>query len=104
VGGVDVYLVLSSGKLSTTGLISNFTNMPFGSNSGYVNLPSGTYSIVVVPTGTVPTTTTTTLLTGPNATYAGGSVRTIVIMDAPNGTASPAVSAYVAVDYDSPGS
>lgn len=103
VGGVDVYLVSASGKLSTTALISSYTNMVFGANSGYVNIPSGTYAIVVVPTGTVPTTTTTTMLTGPNTTYPGGSVRTIVIMDAPNGTASPAVAAYVAVDYDSPG-
>jgi hypothetical protein len=103
VSGVDVYLVSSTGKLTGTALISNYTAMTFGTNSGYVNLPAGTYSIVVVPTGTVPASTTTTLLTGPELGYAGGSVRTVVIMDAPNGTSTPGVGAYVAVDYDSPG-
>jgi len=104
VSGVDVYLVSSTGKLASTALISNYTAMTFGTNSGYVNLPSGTYAIVVVPTGTVPTSTTTTLLTGTQLGYSGGSVRTVVIMDAPNGTSTPGVSAYVAVDYDSPSS
>jgi hypothetical protein len=102
VSGVDVYLVSSSSKLSATGLISNFTNLSYGSNSGYVNVPAGTYSIVVVPTGTVPTSTTTTLLTGTQLGYNSGSVRTVVIMDAPNGVSTPGVAAYVAVDYDSP--
>jgi hypothetical protein len=104
VAAVDVYLVPSSGKLTTTSLISSFTNLTFGANTGYVALPAGTYAIVVVPTGTVPTSTTTTLLTGTQLGYAGGSVRTVVLLDAPQGTSSPGVAAYVALDYDSAGS
>jgi hypothetical protein len=100
VGAVDVYLVPSTGKLTTTAPI--LTNLSFGSNSGYINIPSGTYAIAVVPTGTVPVSTTVTLLTGPSVGYAVGAVRTVVLIDQLV-TTTPGVGAIVAVDYDSPG-
>jgi len=101
VGAVDVYLVPSNGKLSTT---SPFvTNLSFGSSSGYLAIPASTYAIAVVPTGTVPVSTTVTLLTGAQIGYASGSVRTIVLIDQQLVT-SPGVQAIVASDYDSPNS
>ena len=103
VGAVDVYLVPSSGKLSTTALISNLTALTFGTNTGYINIPAGTYAIAVVPTGTVPVSTTVTLLSGPQVGYAGGAVRTVVLIDQIV-TTTPGVAAFVAADYDSPSS
>ena len=99
VGAVDLYLVPSSGKLATTAPF--LSNINFGSNSGYINVPAGTYSIAVVPTGTVPISTTVTLLTGAQVGYSAGAVRTIVLIDQQIVT-SPGVQAVVASDYDSP--
>ena len=99
VGAVDVYLVPSSGKLATT---SPFvTGVNFGSNTGYINVPAGTYAIAVVPSGTVPISTTVTLLTGAQVGYSAGAVRTVVLIDQQIVT-SPGVQAIVADDYDSP--
>jgi hypothetical protein len=100
-GAVDVYLVPSSGKLTTTALLTNFTGLTFGTNTGYVNIPAGTYAIAVVPTGTVPVSTTVTLLSGPQVGYAVGAVRTVVLIDQ-QVTTTPGVAAFVADDYDSP--
>ena len=99
VGAVDIYLVPTSGKLLTTAPVA--TNVAFSATTGYLNVPSGTYSIVVVPTGTVPISTTVTLLTGSQAAYSAGAVRTVVLIDSQIVTA-PAVQAIVANDYDSP--
>lgn len=99
VGAIDVYLVVNGGKLSTT--TPFLTNINFGTNTGYLNIPAGTYSIAVVPTGTVPTTTTTTLYTGTQVGYTAGAVRTIVLIDAQL-TSTPAVNAMVLPDYDVP--
>ncbi|MES2390037.1 MAG: DUF4397 domain-containing protein [Acidobacteriota bacterium] len=103
VGAVDIYLVPSSGKLATTALLTNLTNLTFGTNTGYINIPAGTYAIAVVPTGTVPVSTTVTLLSGPQVGYAVGAVRTVVIIDQ-QVTTTPGVAAFVADDYDSPSS
>ncbi len=96
-GGLDVYLVPSSGKLSTSAPIA--TGLTFGSNSGYLNVPAGTYAIAVVPTGTVPSSSAGTLLMGSQVTYATGAARTIVLIDQQIST-SPGVQALVAADFD----
>jgi hypothetical protein len=99
VGAVDIYLVPSSGKLLTTSPIA--TDVVFTGNTGYINVPAGTYAIAVVPTGTVPISTTVTLLTGAQIAYSAGAVRTVVLIDSQIVT-TPAVQAIVADDYDSP--
>jgi hypothetical protein len=99
VGAIDIYLVPSGGKLTTT--LPLLTNINFETNTGYVNIPAGTYAIAVVPTGTVPISTTTTLLTGPQVGYSAGAVRTVVLMDQQI-TSTPGVQAIVGDDYDSP--
>lgn len=95
--GLDVYLVPSSGKLGNSTPIA--TGLTFGANTGYINVPAGTYAIAVVPTGTVPSTGSGTLLLGSQVTYSQGAVRTIVIIDQ-QVVSSPGVQALVAADFD----
>ena len=105
-GAVDVYLVpLAStpGKGITTSPLA--VNLGFGANSGYIDLPEGTYALHVVPTGTLLTSSTVTLYSGAQVAYDSGAVRTVVLIDqatpgpqhaAPN----PGVQAIVADDAD----
>jgi len=101
-GAVDVYLVPFGRGTSTSPLA---INLGFGANSGYIDLPEGTYAIDVVPTGTLLTSSTVTLLSGDQIAYASGAVRTIVLIDqAVVGTLHPAVNpgvqAIVAEDVE----
>ena len=43
--------------------------------------PTGTYSLVMVPTGTIPTSTTIATYSGPQVTYTAGSAHTIILID-----------------------
>lgn len=95
--GLDVYLVPSSGSLATSKAIA--TGLTFGANTGYINVPAGTYAIAVVPTGTVPAAGSGTLLLGSQVGYATGAVRTIVLIDQ-QVVSSPGVQALVAADFD----
>ncbi len=107
-GAMDVYLIPEGGKLTTTAPTA--TNLSFGSNSGYIGLPAGTYEIEVLPAGTVPVSTTVTLLSGAQVEYASGAVRTVVLIDtaetAPRSAAAtrpPAgVQAIIADDCEPP--
>ena len=78
-GAVDVYLVPTGGR--SPNLSPIVTNLSFGANSGYINVPEGTYAIDVVPTGTVLASSTVTLLNGAQTSYASGAVRTVVLID-----------------------
>lgn len=98
-GALDIYTVPSSGKLTTSTPLA--TNVTFTQNTGYLNIPVDTYAIVIVPTGTVPVATTTTLYTGANTQYSAGAARTYIIIDNVLATA-PAVKVVEAKDYDSP--
>ena len=99
-GALDVYMVPSSGKLLTSSPLAS--GVVFTGNTGYINVPAGTYAIAVVPAGTVPVSTTATLLTGAQIAYSAGAVRTVVLIDSQIVT-TPAVQAIVAADYDLPG-
>ncbi len=77
-GALDVYLV-PFGKLNSTSTLA--INLGFGGNSGYIDLPEGTYAIDVVPTGTLLTSSTVTLFSGAQVAYASGAVRTVVLID-----------------------
>jgi hypothetical protein len=89
-GAVDVYLVARNGRLAATAPIA--TNLSFRASTGYLVVPAGTYAIDVVPAGTVPTNTTITQLSGPQVAYDAGAVRTVVLIDAPAVTPTPAAS------------
>jgi len=99
IGAVDVYLVPGGGTLLTT--TPAFTNVTFGSLGTYVNVPTGTYSLVVLPMGTVLAATTVTTYSGAKVTYSGGSARTVILLDQPLVT-TPGVQVITANDYDSP--
>jgi len=103
-GAVDVYLIPQSsppGKGSTATSVA--TNLAFGANTGYLDLPEGTYALDVVPTGTTLTSSTFTLLSGAQLTYTSGAVRTIILIDqeplSPQHP-TPSVQAIFAADAD----
>lgn len=99
VSAMDVYLVPAGAKL--TAVTPVLTNVSFPSNSGYVNVPSGTYTLVLVPTGTVPTSTTVATYTGTQVAYPGGSATTIVLLDQQLVT-TPGLQVISMPDYRSP--
>jgi hypothetical protein len=95
-GPLDVYLIPSGSTLVGTKPI--LTDFAFNTNTGYMNIPGGTYTLVAVPTGTVPTATGTTLYTGGAVAYPYSSAETLVLIDSPLTTA-PAIQVLTAVDY-----
>jgi hypothetical protein len=113
-GAVDVYL-LPAGS-SFAGLLPLATAATFGSNTGYINAPSGTYSIVAFPAGTIPLTPATPAFTGAQANYPAGSARTIILIDQPPAqqaaqpstaqqpSTAPTLQLITAYDYDTPAS
>lgn len=77
--GVDVYFVPAGSTITTASPV--LTNVEFGTNSGYINVPSGIYSVVLLPTGSMPDATTVPIYTGAKVTYATGVVRTLILLD-----------------------
>jgi hypothetical protein len=100
-GAVDLYLIPSGSTIVQVKPV--LTNITYGGNTGYFNVPAGTYTLAAVPTGTTPTATGTTLYTGSAITYAGGAARTIVLIDQQLIT-QPGLQVIIANDYDSPAS
>jgi len=99
-GAVDIYLVPAGQKVSAvTPLV---TGIAFGANTGYVNVPVGTYSLAMLPAGTIPASTTLATYAGPQVTYSAGAARTIILIDPPLVTA-PGIRVITANDFDPPG-
>ena len=96
-GAVDLYLIPSGSTILT--VRPALTNVSFGSNSGYVNVPAGTYTLVALPAGTTPTATGSTFYTGPSVTYASGAARTIILVDQQL-SSTPGIQVITAADYD----
>jgi hypothetical protein len=99
ISAVDIYLIPAGEKL--VDVVPLVTNITFGVNTGYLNIPTGAYSIVMVPTGTVPTSTTTATYVGPLVTYSAGSAVTIVLIDQQLVT-TPGLQVITAPDYIPP--
>jgi len=97
VGAVDVYLIPTGSTLITT--LPFLQDVTFTENTGYLNIPANTYTIAIVPTGTVPLATTLTLYTGSQVTYAGGAVRTVILVDQQI-TTVPGLQVIVAKDVN----
>ena len=97
--GVDVYFVPAGSTIATVNPI--LTNVVFGTNSGYINVPIGTYTLVLLPTGTVPVATTVPIYTGAKVAYAAGAARTLILLDQQVIT-DPGFQVITADDYDSP--
>jgi len=110
-GAFDIYL-LPAGS-SFAGLLPVAAAATFGSNTGYIDAPSGTYSVVAFPAGATPGVAPPAY-TGSQTVYPGGSARTIVLIDQPSQHPaeqsesddppghSPALQIVTADDYDNP--
>jgi hypothetical protein len=77
-GAVDLYLLPAGSSLNRASPIA--TGVNFGTNTGYINAPAGTYSIVAYPAGIAPGSSSPRF-TGSQAAYAGTSVHTLVLLD-----------------------
>ncbi len=99
VGPVDVYLVPAGQKY--TAVTPLLTGLTLPSNSGYMNVPAGTYSTVLVPAGVVPTSSTVTLYAGSQIGYTGGSATTVILIDQQIVT-TPGLQVLAVPDYIPP--
>lgn len=98
-GAVDIYLVPAGQKL--TALTPVATGLVFGSNTGYLTVPAGTYTIDIVAAGTIAVSGTPAIYTGAQVTYSEGAARTIILIDQqPPSTAG--LQVITADDVDSP--
>lgn len=100
-GAVDIYLLQPGvAPISVSPFIAGAT---FGTNTGYIDAPAGTYSIVAYPSGTVPVGTSPEY-TGSQVSYPGGSAHTIILIDqrpSQQPAATPSLQVISAQDYDS---
>lgn len=100
-GAVDLYLIPAGSTLMQVRPV--LVNVTFGNNSGYVNFPTGTYTLAALPTGTVATASTATLITAAAAvSYTPGSARTVVLIDQGQ-PSTPGVRVVIVDDYDPAG-
>ena len=100
-GAFDIYMVPSGSKITAVKPI--YTNVTFGTNTGYItSVPTGTYTLVAIPTGVVPSASTTAFYTGTSVTYAGGSATTVIFIDETILT-SPGLQVIMASDYSPAG-
>jgi hypothetical protein len=100
IGAVDTYLVPAGQKVSAVSPL--VTGMAFGANTGYLNIPIGTYSIIMLPAGSVPSSSSVATYSGPQVQYSSGAARTIILIDQPLVT-TPGLQVITAADFDSPG-
>jgi hypothetical protein len=101
-GPVDLYLLAPGSSLSgatLSGLAPIASNLAFGVNTGYIDVPSNTYSIVALPAGSAPSSASVPLFTGSQALYPAGSARTILLIDQQPLT-TPGLQIITADDYD----
>lgn len=95
-GPVDLYLVPAGAPLAGLGPVA--TNVAFGTNTGYINAPAGTYSLVALPAGNNPAAATP-VYTSSQASYPATAVRTILLLDQqPSG-----LQTIAAADFDPAG-
>jgi len=99
VNAVDIYLIPAGQKLAAvTPVVTSFV---FGANTGYLNIPSGTYSLVILPAGTVPISTNAATYAGAQVNYPTGAARTIILIEQQLVTTS-SLQVITADDFDSP--
>ena len=78
---LDVYLVPNLNALALASPVAS--NLSYTAEAGYVHLPAnGTYMVVAVPAGAVPTIANAVTVSGITLTGGPGAVRTLVLSDA----------------------
>lgn len=98
-GALDLYLVPTGSTIATHKPV--VTGVSFNSNTGYLSVPAGTYTLVALPAGAAPTPSGDTFYTGAAVAYVTGSASTIVLID-PQLTTTPGVQIVTAEDYQPP--
>ncbi len=98
-GPLDLYLVPSGSTVVTQKPV--VTAISFNTNTGYLSVRSGTYTLVALPTGATPTAAGGTSYTGAAVAYVTGSASTIVLID-PQLSTTPGVQIVTAADYQPP--
>ena len=79
-GAVDLYLLPPGSPLA--GMAPIAAGLGFGSNTGYINVPAGTYSIVAYPAGALPSISSPAF-TGSQTAFPATSARTVLLIDEP---------------------
>ena len=95
-GGLDLYLVPSGTTVVTQRPVA--TAVRFNTNTGYLSVPAGTYTLVALPAGASPMASGSTLYTGAAVAYVTGSASTIILID-PQLSTTPGVQIVTAADY-----
>jgi hypothetical protein len=104
-GAFDIYLLPARSPI--TALVPLASHSGFGTNTGYINSPSGTYSILAFPSGALPTITKPAYR-GAETSYLSGAVRTFVLIDQPQPAQqsglppTPTLQIITANDFDPP--
>ncbi len=94
---VDIYLVSAGQALAAvTPVVSG---AGFGANTGYMNLPAGVYTLMLMPAGVAPSDGSAALYTGARVIYGSGAADTIVLIDEQRPEAQPGMQAIIAPDY-----
>ncbi len=98
IGAVDIYAIPSGATLLTTKPL--LQDVTFGTVNGYLGIPSGSYTIAVLPTGTQPIATTVALYSAIPSGFTGtaGTVYTLFITDQQL-TTTPGLNIFSVTDY-----
>lgn len=91
-GAVDIYFVPSGATLADARPV--VSDLPVESVTAYINLPAGTYSVIVTPAGSG-----TAAYTGASMQFTAGQVRTLLIVDS-RLTTNPPVNVVVGDDLN----
>ena len=91
-GAVDIYFVPDGTKIADAKPV--FSGLAAGQVTAYINIPTGTYDLIVVPAGT-----TTNAYTSAATTFSAGQVRTMLVVDQQL-LNTPPVNVFVANDVN----
>jgi hypothetical protein len=96
-GPVDLYLIRAGQRFADTKPV--VTDVILGRNTGYLNLPAGTYTLMALPAGRAPADDAEVSYSGAQVTYVSGSASTVILMDQRSVMKGQAIDAIIASDY-----